>query len=167
MAKKLVTKPAVNKCSVCGKTLTRTASGTCGALCAKRTASGVTGATLAKSKAKYTISATQASNGKFISVAQLHKVCVANYVPVSKMLKSMGGDTASATPTNPIAQVFWCNGQRYVSAWLATKTGLAAMLAQNFSKAPKPATATPTATATATATAMPVTATAMPVTAKS
>jgi hypothetical protein len=148
MAKKVVVQ-AVTKCSVCGKTLTRAQSitGSCGKLCAMRKAQGTTLATLAVNKQKFTITAAQASNAKlFISVAQLHRACVnTSLCTVSKMLKAMGGDTAMATPLHPIAQVFWCNGQRYVNSWLATQTGLNAMYTGNFSKAPKTQSATQSA----------------------
>jgi len=127
-------KVEVKKCSVCGKVLK---NGETGKLCAHRLQSGQNASTMMIGRTKFQITKAQAESKSFISIAKLHKICEAHFVPVSKMLKSIGGDTSVAVPVHPIAQVYWNGKIRYVSAWLSTKTGLEAMLTQNFKKAPE------------------------------
>lgn len=122
---------AQNFCSVCGKPVK--AGKNCGALCAARLASGQTATQIVARKQQLSVAVAPAG---YVSVASLHKLCVQNFVPVSKMVKAMGGDRAMYPVAHPICTPCYTPQGRYVHGWLGTKQGLQALLTGNFSSAP-------------------------------
>ena len=117
-------------CQYCGKTLKK--GGTHGALCAKNIKAGYNQAN--RLALKSALAYATAPVG-YITVAHLHTVCVANLVPVARMVKAIGGDGVTAQPAHAITAPVYVNGTRYVSGWLATKAGITAMLTNSYTGA--------------------------------
>jgi hypothetical protein len=117
-------------CTICGKPVK---NGTCGQLCTKKAAAGFTAQV--KLAQKQALSLPQAPQG-WVSIAQVHKTCVANLVPVAHLVKATGGDGVLYQPLHNIATPCYVNGTRYVHGWLNTKAGMVALATYNFTGAP-------------------------------
>lgn len=64
----------------------------------------------------------------WIKVAVLDKVCKRQGVPVSRMVKAIGGDRGLEPPLNEKFRVLYVHGVRYVDGYCATSEGLAAIM---------------------------------------
>jgi len=132
----MATKKQANKpqtlCTVCGKPL-KVQGSTCGARCTTLQKQGYT--VQKKLQLKACLSFSNAPAG-YITIAKLHTVCVANYIPVSKMVKQSGSDGVTSPPAHPITTPVFVNGTRWLPGWLATKQGLQAIQSNNFANAP-------------------------------
>lgn len=115
-------------CQYCGKKLAK--GGTHGALCKANIAKGFTQANRAALKQALSFSTIPVG---FVTVAHLHTVCVANLLPVSKMVKAIGNDGVTGTIAHAITTPVYYNGTRYVNNWLTSKAGILAMQTGNYS----------------------------------
>src|SRR5574340_1065776 len=132
MANKKVSTPVppVVLCQYCGKPIK---AGTHGALCAKNTKAGYTQTIRLQLKAA--LSYTTAPVG-YVTVAQAHKVCTANLVPIPHLVKAIGGDGVTGKPLHAITAPVYVGNNRYISGWLITKAGITALQTYNFTNAP-------------------------------
>jgi len=96
-----------------------------GHLCATLREQGLDTATL---KATHDSKVATDVKGMY-KTAQLHKVCVALNIPVSRMVKAWGGDRMLGTPVNPKFTVkYGPKNARYIDNWAFTADGLSAIL---------------------------------------
>ena len=117
-------------CAFCNKPIK---AGQHGALCAKNVKAGWQQGKRLALKAALSVSSIPAG---YITIAALHKqVTSYNLLSVSRMVKLTGSDGVINTPAHAITTPVFYNGTRYVSGWLASKAGMLAMQAGNFSSA--------------------------------
>lgn len=119
-------------CAYCGKKISQ---GQHGALCAKNIAAGWAQNSRLALKAALSVSTVPTG---YITIAALHKLCVAALVPVSRMVKATGSDGVINTPAHVVCTPVYYNGTRYIAPWLGTKAGLQAMQTGNYTAAPAP-----------------------------
>jgi hypothetical protein len=114
----------VYKCHRCKKYLLRDKSieAEAGDLCAHFDKEGVTEEYLMQHRATMTV--TVLPEG-MIKVADLHKICEKNGIPVNRMVNAIGKDRALTPPTDERLRPVFFKNARYVSAWAATPEGLA------------------------------------------
>jgi hypothetical protein len=114
----------VTKCHRCGKILVRDKSieAEAGDLCAHFDASGITPEYLMQHRATMTV--TTLPEG-MIKVAELHKICEREGIPVNRMVNAIGKDRGLSDPIDPRLKPVYFGNARYVSAWSSTKEGLA------------------------------------------
>jgi len=113
----------VTKCRFCGKILVRDASieQEAGDLCEKLHQSMTNEDLMAH---RGTMTATAVPEG-YIKVADLHKICEANGIPVNRMVNAIGRDRALKSAIDPRFAPVYVGRTRYVSGFCATKDGLA------------------------------------------
>jgi len=106
------------KCQYCGKWISPNSFDEHGAgsYCYKLRESGWDDVRLAEHRASLTVEdVPQSDDGRdFIKVAILHKICVRNGIPVSRMVKAIGGDRSLDGPMHPTFQPFYVGRARYV-----------------------------------------------------
>lgn len=113
----------VTKCQYCGKYLIRDKSieQEAGDLCASLHENYTSEELMAH---RGTMSAPEAPAG-YIKVADLHKICEANGIPVNRMVNAIGRDRGLTPPIDPRFRPVYVKNVRYVDGWAATKEGLA------------------------------------------
>jgi hypothetical protein len=129
-------KAEVTKCQYCGKILIRDISieQEAGDYCSHLREEGKDTAFLMAHRA--TMTATEAPEG-FIKVAQLHKICERNNVPVARMVKAIGGDRKLVSPIDPRFTPIYVGNARWVDPFCSTKEGLAMIMGITSPKATK------------------------------
>jgi hypothetical protein len=123
------------KCAYCGKTLI---NGTCGKLCAMRIDKGETPETRKIALKNLQLAQPPAN---WCKIAQIGRLCENANIPVSRLVRSFGGDTPNGTynATPAIMGVIYVGKTRYCNPFWATKTGLQ-VIANGKGKIPETAT---------------------------
>jgi hypothetical protein len=119
---------AVYKCNMCGKYLLAPQSQTVGlgGLCAKHAQKNRTPAFMAKNLAKQTVAAVPAGYVKLASLKQPYKQAG---VPISRLVNAIGGDRGLLPVMHAKIHVVYVKRVRWVTPWVATKTGMAFIMA--------------------------------------
>jgi hypothetical protein len=105
-----------------------------GDLCAHYDEMGITQEALMEHRKK--MSATVAPEG-YIKVADLHKICVKQGIPVARMVKAIGGDRSMKPVLEPRFRPVYVGQTRYVSGWCASKEALDMLRGDKPTKAQK------------------------------
>ncbi len=66
----------------------------------------------------------EVASGEWIKVSELDKICRQNSIPISRMVRAMGGDRAMLEPLDERFAVKWQGGKRYVSKEAASPEAL-------------------------------------------
>jgi hypothetical protein len=123
-----------DKCQICGKTITANESLEVGRghRCDDLLEKGWTAEKLSVHRQQ--MSADKVDED-WISVPNMHKLCVENGIPVSSMVRAMGGDRAVDDPLDERFRPKYVGRTRYLNPWCATEEGLNFL--KSVSKAPR------------------------------
>jgi hypothetical protein len=72
----------------------------------------------------------------YVSMASMDKLCRQNSIPVSKLVRATGGDRGMNPPLDPVFQIVFCKGSRWMPGEAAVK-GLELLKSDEFAKSPR------------------------------
>jgi hypothetical protein len=125
----------VTKCRFCGKFLIRDKSveQEAGDLCEKLHETYTNEALMAH---RATLTVAKPPEG-WIKVAELHKICEANDIPVNRMVVAIGRDRGLSDPIVERLRPVYVGNARWVDGWAATVEGLATIRGAKLTKSEK------------------------------